>query len=517
MDVKIKNEIDFEKYYQSEYNSVISHYYEMIKGKKISLIISRLLFGIIISIISTVLINKLNLRNYINSYYTIATTIYFVVIVLTTLLSIHNRLKVEMQKLNENIIKDILSFISDNELDNIMFDPKKKLSEEAFDKMELFNLDVVKYNGKNYIKVPYNKNNMVFSDMHTYVYDIIETKKEIYKDGKKYIRTSRKKKKRTIFEGMYIGATLNKKNTNHIYLIPNNLNDTILQSKIMSYIKYHGVPVILENYEFSKKYKVFCDDEVQARYILSLSLMERINEIDNLFKGKKYIVFKEGKRFAICIEGLTIEKMKKTKLPTFRNEVQELKQLTTMFKQLNELFKIYHVLDLGNDLYTKHLDKPKSNTLKTKSNDFIPSEIQTKKVVLSDREKLLKSMELQNNIRQLSKEEINKILKKTMLNVNNIIHNIHVEQSNYSFSDRQIATKNNAIININNKEFLNAYYEIVDFVEDYGDRHNGIIYESEKQEIINMMQNLEKSIKKQENEDVQNISKDDFLNSWYNG
>ena len=160
---------------------------------------------------------------------------------------------------------------------------------------------------------------MVFSDMETYVIDTIETKEEIYRDGKKYIKTARKKKKRYIFKGIYIGATLNKKNINHIYLIPNNLNDTVLQSKIMSYIKYHGVPANLENLEFSKKYKVFCDDEVQARYILSLGLMERINKLDELYKGKKYIVFKEGKRFAICIEGVSIENIKNSKIPLFRN------------------------------------------------------------------------------------------------------------------------------------------------------------------------------------------------------
>jgi len=156
---------------------------------------------------------------------------------------------------------------------------------------------------------------------------------------------------------MYIGATLNKKNTNHIYLIPNNLNDRVLQSKIMNYIKFHGVPVMLENLEFSQKYKVFCDDEVQARYILSLSLMERINKLDELYKEKKYIVFKEGKRFAICIEGISIENIKKVKLPAFRNQNTEINVLTNMFSRLNDLFKIYYILDLGNELYTKYLGK----------------------------------------------------------------------------------------------------------------------------------------------------------------
>ena len=121
----------------------------------------------------------------------------------------------------------------------------------------------------------------------------------------------------------------------------------------MNYISYHGVQVNLENLDFTKKYKVFCDDEVQARYILSLSLMERVNKLDELYNGKKYIVFKQGKRFAICIEGISIDEIKKIKLPFFRNENREFNELSCVFSKFNNLFKIYHILDLGNDLYTK--------------------------------------------------------------------------------------------------------------------------------------------------------------------
>jgi len=357
MDVKIKNQIEFENFYKNEYINVISHYYENLKEKRLPIIIYRIIFGIISGLIPIVLINTFSLKGLINNYYNIVIYIYYAIITIATIFSIKKSLSKVMYELNNDIICDLLAFISNNELENVEYSPKKRLSEEALERMELFNLDVVKYKGKNYIKAPYNKNKMVFSDIKTYIIDIVETKKEIYKNGKKHTRPIRKKKKRTIFEGLYIGATLNKKNTNHIYLIPNNFNDTFLQSKIMNYIKYQGTPVMLENLEFSKKYKVFCDDEVQARYILSLSLMERINKLDELYKEKKYIVFKEGKRFAICIEGISIENIKKVKLPAFRNQNTEINVLTNMFSRLNDLFKIYYILDLGNELYTKYLGK----------------------------------------------------------------------------------------------------------------------------------------------------------------
>jgi len=344
---KIKMEKDFENFYQNEYYNTIEKYYDILKKKKKSILLFRVVIGIIISLIYTYFIMIFKFKSNLNNYYIMINIIFYLVLSVMIIISIYKSLKIEMEKINEYVIKDILAFISDNDLNNVIYEPKKKVSKESFDKMELFDLNIVKYNGKNYIKVPYNKNNMVFSDMHTYTYSIKETKKEIYKNGKKYIRTTKKKTKNTIFKGLYIGATLNKKNTNHIYLIPNNFNDTIIQSKIMKYIKFHGVSVMLENLDFSKRYKVFCNDEVQARYILSLSLMEKINEIDKLFPEKKYIVFKEGKRFAICIENTTIEDIKNIKLPIIRNEIKEINKLIRVFEQLNNLFKIYHILDLG--------------------------------------------------------------------------------------------------------------------------------------------------------------------------
>lgn len=355
MDVskKIKNKFDFQQYYQEQYSKVITRYYDLIKEKRNSNIGYGVLLGIIVEVIYFIIMNLFKIKEIFEQYYVFFTVGYLVIVVVYVFISIHKSLKKELYKISEYIIKDMIAFASDNELENVKYEPKQRVSKESFDRMDLFNLDIVQYNGENYINVLYEKKSMVFSDMHTYVYDIVETKRKIYKQGKKYIRTTRKKQKRTIFKGLYIGATLNKKNTNQIYLIPNNLKDTVIQSKIMSYIKYHGTAVMLENLDFSKKYKVFCDDEVQARYILSLSLMEKINELDNLFEGKKYIVFKEGKRFAICIEGLSIEEVKKNKLPIFRNEVKEIKILSNVFEQLNNLFMVYHVLDLGNNLYVK--------------------------------------------------------------------------------------------------------------------------------------------------------------------
>lgn len=113
----------------------------------------------------------------------------------------------------------------------------------------------------------------------------------------------------------------------------------------------------------------------------------------------------------------------------------------------------------------------------------------------NNRDILIKSMQLPNNIRSLSEEERNKIISETIIKVSKILKEIQCDSSEYKLSERQQRTKNNAINNIKSKEFLEAYYEITDFVDDYGDRHNGKIFVAEKQEINNLISIIYNNIK----------------------
>ena len=263
--------------------------------------------------------------------------------------------------------------------------------------------------------------------------------------------------------------------------------------------------------------------------------MERINKLDELYKGKKYIVFKEGKRFAICIEGVSIENIKNSKMPLFRNENIEYKYLCNIFNQLRNLFNIYYILDLGNELYTKYMNKLVSNTIDkiSNKNSKINNKIHAQAIIqdnvkkvqkqeITNREKLYNSMQLPKYIGQLQQEEVNNVITQTLKKINMVLKNIDVEQSNYILTNRQEKTKENAIIRMENEDYLNSYYEIMDFVENYGDSHNGIVYEVESQEIkrliILLYQKLNPKVDEKPKilEDKKQVSKEEFLANWNN-
>ena len=345
MNKELFNE-EYAKFY-NDYTDKIQQYYERVGLKKKKL--ERIVTIVMIMLIAIFLFGTVELSEFFQNTIIIQ-IIGTVAIILMCIISIVVQLKREMYNINEDIIRDIVKYISGDE--NCIYSPNKRISKADIEKMELFNLNNLKYNGKNAISANYNNNIMNFADMEIYYYKDKVTE-EVYYDneGRRQTRMVTNKEKKYVFNGCYMSATLNKKIAEHIYLIPNNISDLIINGRINDYITYDGDEIELENLEFSDKYKVYSDNEVQARYILSLKLMEKINEIDKTIKSKKYIVFKEGRRFSICIQDFSIESLRKSTLPIKYTQERVRENLEYIFKNLYSLFNIYNILDLGNDLY----------------------------------------------------------------------------------------------------------------------------------------------------------------------
>ena len=338
----------FESFYSNNV-ALIDKHYANFKEKKSKGIMWMSSFGIAMIIVLTLLFVYLDSFNLFEFNILLLLSL-SVVIVVALAICYYLYLKREIVVENEGLIREIIIYLS-RDL-HASYEPNKRISQESIEKMELFNLKNLKYNGKNAILVNYKNNNMSFADMEVYYIKEKMIEETTYNEkGEKVIHRKIKKIKKHVFDGCYISATLNKRIAEHIYMIPNNISDILLNGAIKDYITYSGDEVKLENLELSKKYKVYSDDEIQARYILSMSLMERINSIDNEFSGKKYIVFKEGRRFVICLEGFKIEEFRKQLLPIFRSEEKEKERIKEVFNNFVKLFKIYDILDLGNDLY----------------------------------------------------------------------------------------------------------------------------------------------------------------------
>ena len=83
----------------------------------------------------------------------------------------------------------------------------------------------------------------------------------------------------TVFDGVIIDLDMNKNFTGHTVIAPDSIAHFSPSKKLRH--------TVLEDVVFEKKFDVFTDDEVEARYLITPSFMERLNNIKVAFKADK--------------------------------------------------------------------------------------------------------------------------------------------------------------------------------------------------------------------------------------
>jgi hypothetical protein len=248
----------------------------------------------------------------IEKYYKYSIIILLIIMtVLLLLLDIKNlrKTKKDSSYIVNNLIYDaLLSFFTHDKYD---FNANVQMSVDDFNKMNLFNTNYLKYSGNYFQTIQYENKKIVMSDVT--LYDTVERIKTdsyyLSSTNTKYTINYHYNEYIDIFKGLYYETTINRENNEFIYMIPNNIKDMFIRKNIYHYIYYNGHKIELENLDFSERYSVFSLDEIKSRYILSITLMEKINKIDKLISNKKYFVFKSDGRVGIFIDGLQIEKI----------------------------------------------------------------------------------------------------------------------------------------------------------------------------------------------------------------
>ena len=121
--------------------------------------------------------------------------------------------------------------------------------------------------------------------------EIDAQKEEVYyEDGKK------RKRKVTIFQGLFFRASFNKHIQGETLVFPD-LAESMFGSLVGNFLQsangeHAGKLVKLEDVEFEKKFAVYGTDQIEARYILTPSMMREMTNLSNKIKRPLYFSFK---------------------------------------------------------------------------------------------------------------------------------------------------------------------------------------------------------------------------------
>ena len=153
-------------------------------------------------------------------------------------------------------------------------------------------------------------------------YEICETS-FYYKTG-----TGKNSSTRTVFKGVMIKLDMNKSFTGNTVIRP----DTLKHASPAANLKH----TTLEDVVFEKKFDVFTDDEVEARYLITPSFMERLNNMKTAFSADRVSCAFYDKYLLV---GLHTSK-DLFSICSLKEHVNDGKQFFTMFEEILSIIKL---------------------------------------------------------------------------------------------------------------------------------------------------------------------------------
>jgi len=105
--------------------------------------------------------------------------------------------------------------------------------------------------------------------------------------------SGKNRRRYTVFKGLFFIGDFNKDFTTQTVVLPDTAEKLFgyLGQKLQSLNIFRGQLIKLEDPEFEKHFAIYGNDQIQARYILSTSLMERIVEFKKKTGRKIYLSF----------------------------------------------------------------------------------------------------------------------------------------------------------------------------------------------------------------------------------
>ena len=321
--------IDNNKSLESLYNSKLKPQLSDLNIKRIA-IVSKIKKNVLISIL--LIVFSLYLSHIFNSVIPIVLTL--ISMLLFSYFSIYPLWEVYRNEFKEKVIKQIIKLI-DNSLS---YDPNGKLSLEQFKKSGIYKTQIDRYKGDDHVYGKIGSTKVEFSEVHA------EQKTE-YRDSKGRRRVNW----HTIFKGLLFSVDFNKHFNVKTYVLTDTAEKMFgfLGKKLQSMNISRDDLVYLENPDFEKQFVVYSSDQIEARYILSPSLMDRILDFKNQTKKNIQLSFVESKLFVVVPYREDLFE------PKLFGDIVDFNNIKEYYNDLILVLELVETLNLNTRIWTK--------------------------------------------------------------------------------------------------------------------------------------------------------------------
>lgn len=237
--------------------------------------------------------------------------------------------KIIKKEYKQRIIKAMIAFVDPK----LNYKPEGRISEGTFKRSKIFLKDPDRYKGDDLVEGMIGKTDVEFSEIHA-----------------EYYTTNNKGQRQyhTIFKGIFFIADFHKNFIGETIVLPDTAEKlfgklgTIFQK--MNVIRPELVK--LENPAFEKAFAVYGTDQVEARYILTPAMMQRIMDFKKK-SGKIHLSFLHSKVYiALAVNKNLFE-------PPFMKSMLDFRVIEEYFSYLILSVNIVEDLDLNTRIWSK--------------------------------------------------------------------------------------------------------------------------------------------------------------------
>ncbi len=243
-------------------------------------------------------------------------------------------------KFKEQVIQKIVHFIDPG----LSYDPERFVPKEAFLESQIFQARANRYEGDDFVSGTIGKTDIQVSEINA---------KRIERTAPKHGATATEKKRETktypIFRGLFFVADFNKDFNKTTIVLPDTAQKRFgrLGQKLQAMNITRGQLIKLEDPEFEKLFVVYGDDQIEARYVLSTSLMSRIVDFRKKANREMYFSFVASKLFiAISYEKPLFE-------PSIFKTLIDFSKIQEYFEDLQLAIGIVEDLNLNTRIWKK--------------------------------------------------------------------------------------------------------------------------------------------------------------------
>ncbi len=232
------------------------------------------------------------------------------------------------------VISKIVAFIEPS----LEYSPKGSIEQWKFVSSRIFERNPDRLRGDDHIRGKIGETSIEFSELHAQ-----------YKEDTYDSRRGRRRHWHTIFKGLFFIGDFNKKFYGKTVVLPDTAEKLFGSAGtfFQSLNKSRGELIKLEDPEFEKLFAVYGDDQIESRYVLSTSLMERIVNFRKKTGRQVYLSFVGSQVFvAISYRKALFE-------PKVFTSITDFKSVETYFEDLHLAVGIVEDLNLNTRIWTK--------------------------------------------------------------------------------------------------------------------------------------------------------------------